>query len=316
MKNTKTTMKWFFILAIFGVFVISSCKKKETEETPTPTNNNTTTNAFASSEDESFANNTGNDVGNMADEAVDGNLTSYKEGGILNHCVVVTHSRKDSTLPQPTDVDTVTLDFSAVDAGAEDCQSHDLKYRKGKVRVAFMGKYHFCSSIKIWTEGYEVSLDGTNWYKVEMSRTITNGSKFGDSVLVFNHQESGMITRPDGKTIQWSGSGTRTWKGYDTPFNRFDDTYTLFGTHSGTSAEGKSYQVYISSSAPLVKVVADCKHFISGIVAFTEEHTSATPKKFKVDFGYGSCVEAKGTFAGADGQFGTSDDAEKVILLR
>lgn len=130
----------------------------------------------------------------------------------------------------------------------------------------------------------------------EFERTITfknftiNGNKIEGTKVVRKTAENtyqititdGKITFTDGTTYTRTANRTRTWVGgQNTPFNVWDDVYTLEGTANGVNRRGYTYTHQIKS-ALMFKLA--CRWIVQGIVDIT-----VGDKQASIDFGNGDC---------------------------
>lgn len=304
MKNTTTTMKWLVVLTIAGVFTVTSCKKKTTEETPTPTT--TTADFTAAAEDNSYAESSSDEMTNMADEAVDGNLTSYKDGSVLSHCATLTFERMN-----PQNDDTVTITFSNADCSARTCMSHDGKYRSGSIRVIhsrmhkYPGAHLFVEPVGYCVNGNEVR-GKREVYRLEVNPDTTGDGYIKDSI----HVAGSIILANGGGTVTWNSDRTRKWM-FGKPSNLFDDIVEITGSASGTSAKGVTFGAVIETTLVrqfCLNTTISFKNleFVSGIVALSKDGII----KRRVDFGNGTC-DGKASIYDENGTFIREVDLRK-----
>lgn len=131
---------------------------------------------------------------------------------------------------------------------------------------------------------------------VEFERTITfknftiNGNLIEGTKVIRKTAEheyqitltNGKITFTDGTTYTRTVERTRTWaSGYDTPYNIWDDVYTLEGTATGVNRRGYNYTHQIKS-ALMFKL--SCRWIVQGIIDITVGDKQAT-----IDYGNGEC---------------------------
>lgn len=92
----------------------------------------------------------------------------------------------------------------------------------------------------------------------------------------------GKITFTDGTTYTRNVERTRTWvNGYDTPFNIWDDVYTLEGTATGINRHGNAYTHQIKSA---LMIKFSCRWIVQGIIDIT-----VGDKQASIDYGNGDC---------------------------
>ncbi|MCX7985793.1 MAG: hypothetical protein N2662_02505 [Bacteroidales bacterium] len=95
---------------------------------------------------------------------------------------------------------------------------------------------------------------------IEGTKTITKTATYTYTITL----ENGKITFKDGTTDTRTFTRTRTWTaGYDTPFNIWDDEYTIEGTAEGTNRHGLKYTHRITSPL-LIKI--SCPYIVAGSI--------------------------------------------------
>ncbi|MEW5845690.1 MAG: hypothetical protein AB1777_05410 [Bacteroidota bacterium] len=93
---------------------------------------------------------------------------------------------------------------------------------------------------------------------------------------------NGKITFTDGTTYTRTVERTRTWvAGYDTPFNIWDDVYTLEGAATGENRQGNAYTHQIKSA---LMFRLSCRWIVQGIIDIT-----VGDKQVSIDYGNGEC---------------------------
>jgi len=98
-----------------------------------------------------------------------------------------------------------------------------------------------------------------NGNQIEGTKTITKTATY-----TFTITFEGKITFKDGTTHTRSFTRTRTWiAGYDTPFNVWDDEYSIEGSAQGTNRRGISYTSTITS--PLI-IKTSCPYIVAGTI--------------------------------------------------
>lgn len=223
---------------------ISSCKKDK-EEPDTDT---------SSALDNSFAEKTYNDVYEIADEAGDGSVSTYRTGDnyqILSNCAVV-------TIDLTSNPHRITIDF-----GSTNCYCKDFKYRRGKILVDFTGAYRDSASV------HTISFDNyyVNDYKVMGTKRVTNNGHNAAGNLSFAVSVNGSIINTSGNTMTWNSTRTREWiEGESTILNWTDDAYSITGSAYGTSFNGTQFTANITN--PLI-VALNCRWIKQGKFEFT-----------------------------------------------
>lgn len=261
-----------FVLAISLLSAISfSCKKeqKETLEYDTQT-----------SQDNALAEGTFNDVNNIVNQAMlNGNvgLTTYRSitnnNSPLSGCATVTVTPNGAG-------GSVVVDF-----GTTNCFCRDFKYRRGVVNFTYNGAYKDSGTVIITTfTDFYVGKDTLNMFKVNGTKTVTCHGQTA-SGYVYQVEVNGSLIDVSNRTMTWTSSRIRTWtSGYATGgINGWtDDVYAISGTASGTSFEGNSFTVSITS--PLI-VDFSCRWITQGRI----ELTPAGKPTRTLDYGTGTC---------------------------
>jgi hypothetical protein len=258
-------IKGLLVVAITG-FVISGCKKAAPQED---------TDTTASNEN-SFAQASFNEVGNISDQAAAGSMSSYRQNGadngyILSSCATITFDTINHN-----NADSITVDF-----GTQNCLCKDLRYRRGKINITYT-KPHYWDSLDVITITF--SNYYVNNYGISGIKTITNMGRINGQSTFNVTVNAGTITKPTGGSFTWNSNITRKWTaGENTPFFWLDDEYTYTGSSNGFSSNGQSYTALITS--PLVRQLVCPKWFVKGVLDFTP---NAKPMR-SLDFGTGAC---------------------------
>ncbi len=119
--------------------------------------------------------------------------------------------------------------------------------------------------------------------------TINGNAIQGEKVIRKTSTYKYQISLTNGKVIFTDGTEytreytrTRTWsEGYNTPYNVWDDVYTLEGSSSGKNRKGNTYTHQITN--PLV-VKMSCRWIVMGTIEMAVDGASAT-----LDYGNGEC---------------------------
>ncbi len=247
--NNKNLFVRLLVMSMATVFILftSGCKKDDKNEKDQDT---------GSAVDHAFAEATYDDVNTISDQAaITGALWTYKSGGmentLLSNCATITHDT------------TITPKLLIIDFGTSNCLCSDGRYRRGRILVTYSGAYRDSSS------SHTISFNNyyVNDYKVDGSKTVTNGGHNSNGNLFFNISVNGLITAPGGQTLDWNSTRVREWtQGESTIFDWTDDVYQITGTASGNSFLGKNFTASISS--PLV-VALNCRWIKDGDLEFT-----------------------------------------------
>lgn len=285
MKQSTITMMLAFALLGGMVFTTFSCKKARL-------NKETTTD-----EDNSLAESSFDDIDKTASEV------AVKEEGVKQrldanaspaftfgaNCATIIHLGKNNDTLSTRINDVLTIVDSTgifdvtnfprtiiIDFGTG-CTGSDGRVRKGIIKVSITGKFWIAGTVITHTlENYYV-----NDHHVEGTRSVTHSSTDVWDVVV----SGAKITDPDGKTITWQSTRTRTRTGGKaTPFNIFDDTYSITGTASGTNRDGRNFTVNITTALHL-----QACNWIAEITKGVVEIQPEDLKLRTIDFGDGTC---------------------------
>jgi hypothetical protein len=217
---------------------------------------------------------------NISDQAITGNMVYYKNGG-----VIVTHPG-DKPVQEKTacnviiTIDTTgTLKTVTVDYGSTNCDCNDGKTRRGKIVTTYTGFYHAQGTIITHTPvDYYV-----NDIKIDGTKTVENMGTNASGQPYFNVQINGVATLTSGETMTYTSTRVRTWTdGFTTLFNRFDDEYDITGTAEGVFSTGGGYTANITSA---VNIKVGCGFPVSGTVEITPQ---SNPVRV-LDYGSGTC---------------------------
>jgi hypothetical protein len=234
---------------------------------------NKSDNEIQSSVDNSFAQNTNDDVTSISTQSEDNGV-----GGTLH----------DSTYShQLSPCATVTVDLSStpkqltIDFGSINCLCYDGKYRRGKILVSFTGLYRDSGSTHTITfVNYYV-----DDYKVEGTQAVVNNGHNAAGNLTFGINVNSAITDTAGRTLTYTSTRTREWVAGESTTGLdgwHDDVYSITGSASGTTFNGTSYTADITS--PLI-VALSCKWVEAGKIEFTPQGKLTRT----IDFGNGDC---------------------------
>ncbi|NJX15011.1 hypothetical protein [Tamlana crocina] len=182
------------------------------------------------------------DVGNNSGDAVltAENSNEAKTGKSETDGPTITVDPMDfTTFPK-----TITIDYG------DGVLCKDGVTRKGIITVVSTGWYREEGSVHTSTFSNYYHED----FKVEGTHVVTNLGTNEDenpeySVVINN----GKITTLTGASINYTENSTRTWvAGADTPFNIWDDEYTLDGSQSGVSSKGVEYTLTVEEELHFV----------------------------------------------------------------
>lgn len=261
-------------LVMAAALTFTGCRKEKTKDDDT-----------SGAEDNSLADKSFDDMGQMSNEAASGGVSSFKSG---NYDGMLSSGCGNLTLTFDTinhsDADSVTVDF-----GASNCLCMDGRYRRGKFYVMWSaGKKYWDSLASITHTTYPTNNFYVNDNQVIGTRHVTNKGHINGhmtwDVGVDGSPSSqyAQIVKANGQgTVTWQSTRTREWRaGESTPFIWADDEYGVTGSASGTSAKGTPFSMQITSQ--LIRKMSCPKHFVSGTFDFTP---GSKPVRH-VDFGY------------------------------
>ncbi len=242
------TLKTISLVGLTAVLAFSCNKSKETEESAEMAQQN------------SIAESSSNELQNMSDEVSKGpgNLSTYN-----GDCVTVTY---DTTGNETN----ITIDFGTVN-----CLCADGKNRRGKILINYSGNYGAVGTVvTATTDEYFV-----NENKVLGERTATRSDDY-----VFDIQSDLTIELAAGGTLTWSSTRQRTQtEGTSTPFNLLDNVYTVTGNASGETAQGKDYNIEVTSA---LTFQLGCRYIKEGVLEITSSHLD---DEAIIDYGDGTC---------------------------
>lgn len=245
------------MVAAAATTFLASCKKDKVEE------DYTTEKEMSEHMALSEANYT--DAGNIADEASEGDLASYKTG-----CATVTH---DSTANPRK----ITVDF-----GTTNCLCNDSKNRRGKIIITYTGRYRDPGTVITTTfDNYFVDDN-----EVKGTRTVTNSGLNSQGQPTFTISVNGSVILSGGRgTITHTASRTRTWiAGFNTPRNLQDDVYLIDGSTTTVGPKGDEFTCTIRTS---LRVEFSCHNIVSGIIDYVRK--GSRNGSASINYGTGAC---------------------------
>jgi hypothetical protein len=259
------------VLAVNSVILINACKKDK-EETDFDTQ---------TSQDNSLAESTFNDVNNIANEAIargDSGLSTYRMGSgqntLLSNCATVTR------IPDSTGSGgSITVDF-----GSANCQCVDNRFRRGIINITYTGMYRDSGTVITTTfTNYFVGREVAHMFQVTGTKTVTNLGTNGNGNYNYNINVDGHLINSTGGTMNWTSNRNREWvAGYSTVYNWVDDEYLVTGSASGLNFDGTSYTVNITT--PL-RIKLSCWYIVEGKFDLTP--SGKATRTF--DYGDGTC---------------------------
>jgi hypothetical protein len=264
--KTKQLTLGFALVALVSASIFTSCKKQENDEEKDKDT--------ASASDQSLASSTVNDMTSIADEAGKTyNVSSFKtaeSSAMLSSCATIAFD----TLAAAK---TITVNF-----GFTNCQGNDGRNRRGMLILSFTGKYRdSLTVITVTPQNYFVDDN-----QVMGSKTITNKGHNAAHHLVYDINANIQIIKANAAgSISWQCTRQREWLTGESTLIWSDDTYSITGNASGTTANGNTFTSTITS--PLIRNMAiGCRrHFTQGVL----EHTPGGKATRYIDYGNGAC---------------------------
>lgn len=271
--KTKKFIISSLVLLTTAAILFTGCRKREEEDNDT-----------SSASDHAFAEGCFNDLSSIAEQASDGSMTTFRNGGdngtLLSACATVTWD----TLNQ-SNTDTLTIDF-----GNTNCLCSDNRYRKGKIIVSYTGGQHYRDS------GLVATITPSNYFvnnhQILGTKVVTNRGHINNGRLQWDINVNGqIILANNGGTITWQTTKTKVLlQGetvYNGPINWLQAKWEISGNVNGTAANGESFSVV--TTTPLLRDMT-CptnyrRYFTSGKYDFTPE----TRPVRHVDMGNGTC---------------------------
>lgn len=241
------------LMAAFAVSVCFTACKKNADKSESET---------APAQDNSFAESSYNDVNTMVDFSASAGTnfsfrvaaggSTVREETILGGCGTVT-------------IDTVSATRAiSINFGTTNCLCVDGRNRRGKINATWTGRYRDSNTV--------IAITYDNYYvddnQIKGTHKTTNLGRNTAGHLVYKVEVNGQIIKANaGGTATWTSTRQREWvAGASTPLNLLDDTYSITGSASGTTAAGTSYTINITK--PLVRNMT-CRWFESGTVEVT-----------------------------------------------
>lgn len=204
------------------------------------------------------------DAGNIADEAAEGDVNSYKSG-----CAAVTHD----SLSNPKKI---TIDF-----GTTNCLCKDNRNRRGKIIVTYTGRYR--------DQGTVITTSFDNYFvddnEVKGTRTVTNNGNNSQGQPTFSVVVNGSVILSGGRgTVTHTANRTRTWiAGYSTRAIA-DDVYEITGSTTTIGPKGDQFTANIRTA---LRVALNCSNIVSGVMEYTR--SGSKNGSMSLDFGNGVC---------------------------
>ncbi|HXU26297.1 MAG TPA: hypothetical protein VN698_03630 [Bacteroidia bacterium] len=270
----KTIITSLALATMSAALIFSSCKKKEEVDSDT-----------TAAEDHTQVETHSNDVENIGEQASYGSMSTYKLGSQAQENIYSTCATITSYAVNSTDNDTLLVDFGT------GCTGADGRTRSGSLQYIYSAGLHYRDSgnvINVSSNNYVV--DGNSISII--SKTIKNKGHITNGNLTWTIDASMSVTKANGKTITWTTSKTKVLLAGERPNNQPIDwahaQIAIFGTASGTSANGQSFTASVAQATWLVRNF-NCtgyrKCFVAGELDFTP---GSKPTRY-INFGTGNC---------------------------
>jgi hypothetical protein len=271
----------FAAVFLLTVFYVSSCKKKKEDATPNdglPSETNEAQSQW-------------DDVLKISEDAMTTNSQSRTSVNI--NCATVTPSASSGSIF----IGQFTIDFGSGTV------CNDGRTRSGQIIVKYTDKYRTAGAIiQSTTNNYFV-----NGKQLIGCRTVKNlgnatGSyKFNvtDSALPDSSGFTQIIYPNGGGTTTWKSVRTRTWTAGSGTTTLSDDSYSISGTASGLSKEGKAYAMTITNL--MVKLECFLTYYIYMPAGGTIDIITSDGTR-SVNYGNGVSCDRNVTFTAIDGK--------------
>jgi hypothetical protein len=272
--TTKTIVASLTLAVLSIGLILSSCKKKEKDDNDT-----------SGAEDHTVAETQSNDIVNIGDQASYGSMSTYKmaQGGqesIYSACATII---LDTLIH--SDNDTLSVNFGT------GCTGTDGRLRSGILQYIYTAGMHYRDSgnvISVSANNYTVDGNSINI----TSKTIKNLGHITGNKLTWNIVGNMSITKADGKTIQWTTDKTKVLLSGERPNGLPIDwahaQIAIYGTASGTAANGDSFTASVAQATWLVRDF-NCTSYRKCFVAGELDFTPGSKLTRYVNFGTGTC---------------------------
>ncbi|MEO8761638.1 MAG: hypothetical protein ABI388_09435 [Bacteroidia bacterium] len=272
--NKKIIITSFALAVLSSALLFSSCKKKEKDDNDT-----------SAAEDHTMVETHTNDITNIGEQASYGSMTTYKLGQQQQESIYSTCATITTYAVNNMDSDTLTVNFGTGCIGA------DGRTRSGILQYIYTAGFHYRDS------GNVVSVSSNN-YIVDgntiniASKIIKNLGHITGGKLTWSIDANITINKANGKTITWATSKTKVLLAGEQPSNAPIDwahaQIAIYGTASGTSANGESFTASVAQATWLVRdfnCTSYRKCFVAGELDFTP---GSKPTRY-INFGTGTC---------------------------
>ena|SRR5450759_2004176 len=278
--------KVLMMITALAVLSFSSCKKDSSSAVIDQTSLNL-------ADDDAVTDVVFADVFNTADNAT---IILDQMGKSIDakSLTVMTDSCPTITITRPTAAlwpKIVTVDYGTSCTGIND------NVRSGKIVIEVTGPR--------LQSGSKRTVTFVNYFfngiKVEGTKVLENmGYNSNQNLVISVKLTGGILTLPDGKTIERSTDQQREWIAGLLTKSIWDDEWLITGTSTGKNIDGVAYTNTIMTALHSTRA---CRFIVSGVVKI--ERTGKTP--VVLDYGTGDC-DAKAVV--------TSGGVSKEILLK
>lgn len=279
--------KVLMMIAAIAIFSFSSCKKDSSSISAI---DDTSVNM---ADDDAVADVVFEDVFSSADNAtiildqLGKSLDAKSETVLSDSCPVITILRPTSN-PWPKKV---TIDYGTSCVGMND------NIRSGKIIIDVTApRLELGSKRTITFDNYYF-----NGIKVEGTKVLENkGYNSNQNLTISVKLTNGILTLPDGSTIERTADHLREWTAGLNTKSIWDDECLITGSAAGKNIDDVSYTSTILTALHWTRA---CRFLVSGVVKI--ERDEALP--VQIDYGTGNC-DAKAVV--------TRGDESKEILLK
>ena len=271
--NKKIIFSSLALATLSAGLIFSSCKKKEVIDSDTE-----------AAADHTQLETHSNDVVNIGEQASLGSTSTYKLTGqqenIYSTCATITHANLNSA-----DNDTLTVNFGT------GCAGLDGRTRSGILQYIYTGGMNYRDSGNVITVSSSNYVVDGNSITIN-SKTIKNLGHITNGDLTWNIVANMSVTKANGKTIQWTTNKTKVLLSGESPNNQPIDwahaQIAIYGSASGTSANGESFTANVAQSSWLIRNF-NCTSYRKCFVAGELDFTPGTKPTRYINFGTGAC---------------------------
>jgi hypothetical protein len=264
-----------FSITFCLLFIGNSCQKSST-----PVDSNT-----ATAQDHIMVETHIDDIVTLGLEASYGSLPTY----MSTTCTQVSFNNSN-----PADNDTMYIDFNKPGIICSGVANLDGRYRTGILQYIYKGGFQYRDSANVinvswaFASAYIVDGNGINFnsFTIQNMGHITNGN------LTYDITANVTVNKSGGGNIQCTSTKTKVLIAGEQPSGLpIDWTHTqmaVFGTATGTSADGVSYTASITQANWLVRNF-NCTSYRKCFVAGIEDFTPNNKPTRSINFGTGAC---------------------------